>query len=185
MRNPSRPVIPALATILALTACAEPGTVPTPAAAEAPAPACLTSDLEATVTLRAATGTSLERTALVTLINVAGQDCTVDGWLTVTLATAGRRVLPVPTTKLDEPAPAHEFVVRPHQAAYAGLRWTSCARTEEDCHAGGTLRYDMGQSKDGPAAVLADFPTSRRNGITMNELRIGSLQQFSDRALDW
>ncbi|MBO3738087.1 DUF4232 domain-containing protein [Actinoplanes flavus] len=184
MRNPSRPVIPALATVLALTACAEPGSVPAPAAAEAPAPACLTSDLEATVTLQPATA-SLERIALVSLVNVAGRACTVNGWLTVTLVTAGRRVLPVPTTKLDEPAPGREFVVRPRQGAYAGLRWTSCTRSEADCHAGGVLRYDVGLSKDGPAAVLADFPTSRRNGITMNELRIGSLQQFSDRALDW
>ncbi|MEV0896293.1 DUF4232 domain-containing protein [Actinoplanes sp. NPDC049802] len=184
MRNTPRPAIPALATVLALTACAGPGTAPVPAAVDAQNPACLTTDLEATVTLQA-TATGPERAALVTLINNAGRDCTVDGWLTITLATAGRKVLPVPTTKVDEPAPAAEFVVRPSQAAYTGLRWTSCARSEDDCHAGGTLRYDVGQNKDGPAAVLADFPTSKRNGITMAELRIGSLQASSAEALDW
>lgn len=182
-------VLPALAVLAAASACVDPGT-PEPGsaanAAAAQSELCLTGDVEATITTEPAEGA--EQTALVTVTNTGTGTCVVDGWLSITLVNAGNQPVPVATVRLDQPGPATEIPLAEGRSAYAGIKWVSCTRGEQDCAAGTGLRYDLALSTSiGPAAVLDGFPRTKkqRSSITMRSLQIGTLQPAEAGVTDW
>ncbi|WP_328465365.1 DUF4232 domain-containing protein [Actinoplanes sp. NBC_00393] len=183
-----RALIPAAAVLIALGGCAEPtgSTAGTPAnAAAARLELCRTGSLKATIAAEPAEGT--EQTGVVTLINDSTEPCAINGWLTITLVNGAHQPVKVPTVRVDEPGPATEFPLAADAVAYAGLKWTTCTRGEEGCGAGNFLRYDVGLSTAGPAAVLEGFPKNKRrnNVVTMSSLEVGSLQPSRTGVTDW
>ncbi len=178
----------ALATLLALAACADPGISPAGPVRAAPADLaapCLTSSLKATVTLQPAATDSTVRVALVALTNTATEPCTLNGWLTISLVNTAEDVVPVPTTKLDQPRQPSTFQVEAGGSAYTGLKWISCEKTAPKCAVGANLRYSLGLKPEGPVAALKDFPPPRRSRLAMTELRIGVLTPAPEQALTW
>ncbi|MEU4421846.1 DUF4232 domain-containing protein [Actinoplanes sp. NPDC024001] len=144
---------------------------------------CRIGDVSATIAVQPAAGT--EQTALVTLTNTGTASCSISGWPTIALVNAANRPVEVPTVKVDEPGPATEFTLAGGDAAYAGIKWAGCAKGDEGCAAGNTLRYDLGLSTAGPVATLEGFPKGKRNNITMRSLEIGSLQPTRQGVTDW
>ncbi|GLY01152.1 MULTISPECIES: DUF4232 domain-containing protein [Actinoplanes] len=174
MNRVPRIAIPALAALTLLNACgrstttAEPAATPTPAAVTP----CANADLGVTVTVEEEDSTF----ALMSVLNKSTGTCAVAGWLTVTLLTAGKQATKVGSTRVDEPGPSTEVVLRAGEAASAGLRWTACVKADEGCGVGNIVRYDVGLSGAGRTAELAGFPTSKKNNIAWKELQIGTLQ---------
>lgn len=158
-----------LTPLLVLSACATPAADPAHAATPEPAPACLTSALTATVTRQTPT------TAELALTNGTTDACSVSGWPTLTLVSAARRVVPVPTTKLDKPAQPQTFELPAGASAYAALEWTACDKASTTCPVGANLRYNLSLTTAGPTATLKNFPTPKRTRLAMSALTVGVL----------
>lgn len=185
MRTSTKPTT-ALALMLALTltACTDQTPDQETATAQIQAAACLTTSVEAAITLQRA-GSTPTRAALITLTNTTDAPCTLDGWLTVTLVNAAREVVKVPTRKLDAPTQSQPFEIQPGGTGYAGLRWTSCEKSAPTCPVGANLRTSLALDPNGPTATLKDFPTPRRSRLTMADLKVGTLNPSPDQALNW
>ncbi|MBG0563139.1 DUF4232 domain-containing protein [Actinoplanes aureus] len=179
--------LPAVTVLAALGACARPADSVPGSAANAAAPRyelCGISDVSVTIAAQPSTETA--QTALVTLTNTGTDTCSVDGWLSIMLVNVANNQVKVPTILVDQPGPAAEVPLAGGESAYAGIKWTACAKGEAKCSAGNALRYDLAVATVGLPAVMEGFPKNRkRNNLTMRSLEIGSLQATRTGVTDW
>ena len=148
------------------------------------AAACRSADLKTTVTAQSDATDAVQK-GMVTLTNTGKAACKLDGWVAISLVNAADEVVPVPTSKVDQPGPAESFTVKPGTSAFAGIKWTRCDKADAKCGVGNTLRYNLEASTDGPVAELEAFPDPERNEITMKKLQIGTLQPSRQGVVAW
>jgi uncharacterized protein DUF4232 len=122
---------------------------------------------------------------LVTLTNRSKNICTVDGWVAVSLVNAADEVVPVKTTRVDQPGKPVRTTLEPGASAWAGIKWIACDKGDSACGAGNTLRFNLEASTDGDVARLEDFPNPAASAITMKSLQIGSLQPSRQGVVAW
>jgi hypothetical protein len=192
--------VPGLVLLAALAACGESGTdaeptaaAPASSATEAPSAsaipetsaaastaACRTGDVEVSITAQ-----PNAPKGLVAVTNKAGETCTVNGWLTVTLVNAADEPVDVPTRKVEQPGGPVDIELAPGRSAFAGIKWATCDKGDSSCGVGNTIRYDLGESAEGPAAELEGFPAGEQSGITMKSLEVGTLQPATQGVVAW
>ncbi|MCU7727426.1 DUF4232 domain-containing protein [Actinoplanes sp. KI2] len=147
--------------------------------------ACRTGDVGAVVTLQPERNSGTTRMALVTLTNKTKSTCVVDGWASISLVNAADEVVPVRTTRVDQPGAPVRTVLRPGTTAFAGIKWTACDKADASCGVGNTLRFNLQASTDGDVAELEGFPNPAANAITMTKLQLGSLQPSRQGVVAW
>jgi hypothetical protein len=207
MRHVFKAAVPALALLTALTACAEPTPAPGTPASKATAStteptaaettgatdggtggingkaACVLEDLEVTI---AAQGTGeKDEKGMVVVTNAGRKNCTVKGWLTITLYNAADEPVDVPTEKVNEPGPAETVEIKAGGSAFAGIKWTRCDKADADCAVGNTIRWTPESSGKGVVAELESFPAAEKSGITMKALKVGTLQPSNQGVTAW
>lgn len=145
---------------------------------------CRTGDLSAVVTFQPDDNGSTHR-GLVTLTNKTKNTCAVDGWAAISLVNAADEVVPVKTTRVNQPGKPVKTTLKPGTTAWAGIKWTACDKGDSSCGAGNTLRFNLEASTDGDVAELEGFPNPEASDITMKSLQIGSLQPIRQGAVAW
>jgi len=145
---------------------------------------CRTADTRATITAQGDIG-GKGQMGLVTLTNVSGHACRVDGRASVSLANAAAEVVSVPTKGVNQPGKATAIVLKPKASAYEGIKWQPCAKSDLACGVGNTLLFNLQASTDGAAATLEDFPSPERSDITMRWLQVGTLQPSRQGVVAW
>lgn len=146
---------------------------------------CRTRDLGAVVTFQSDRTSGATRMAMVTLTNKTKSTCAVDGWASISLVDAADEVVPVKTTRVDQPGAPVRTVLKPGTSAFAGIKWTVCDKADASCRAGNTLRFNLEASTDGAVAQLEDFPNPATSAITMAKLQLGSLQPSHQGVVAW
>lgn len=149
------------------------------------AAACRTGGMSAVVTWQPDRDGGRTHMGLVTLTNKSKSSCTVDGWAAISLVNAADEVVPVRTTRVDQPGRPVRTTLRPGTSAFAGIKWTACDKGDSACGAGNTLRFNLEASTDGDVARLEGFPDPAASNITMKSLQIGSLQPSRQGVVAW
>ena len=147
--------------------------------------ACRTRDVSAVITAQPERTDGTTRMAMVTLTNTTKHACAVDGWVSISLVNAADEVVPVKTTRVDQPGAPVRTTLRPGTTAFAGLKWTACDKGDASCGAGNTLRFNLEASTDGDVAELEGFPNPAASDITMTKLQLGSLQPSRQGVVAW
>ena len=147
--------------------------------------ACRNDDVSATVISQSDRSSGTTRMAMVVVENTSKRDCEVDGWAAISLVNAEDSVVPVHTATVNEPGRPVRTTIKPGGGVYAGIKWTACDKADDSCGVGNTLRFNLQASTDGPVAQLEDFPAPETSGITMKNLRIGSLQPSRQGVVAW
>ncbi|MEV6346969.1 DUF4232 domain-containing protein [Actinoplanes sp. NPDC051851] len=155
----------------------------TKATAATKAGACRSEGVKTSVELQEAEGTT--QRAMVIVTNSGKSNCTLDGWVAISLVNAADEVVDVPTSRVKEPGPAEPITLKPGTSAFAGIKWTSCDKGDDTCGVGNTLRYNLEASTDGPVAELSGFPNPESSAITMTSLKIGTLQPSNQGVVAW
>ncbi|MEU8658780.1 DUF4232 domain-containing protein [Actinoplanes philippinensis] len=136
-----------------------------------PSPACLTDDLDGTVTGRPGSG---PREAVLTLTNTSEHACEIRGWADVALVTPPGDVVRVPTRRIGAEGPA--IVLEPGATARSGLQWDTCTAGRAGCGVGVAFQFIADRDSTGVAADVAELPEADEDGITVKALRISPLQ---------
>lgn len=147
--------------------------------------ACRTGDVKAVVTFQPDRIDRATRMAMVTLTNTTKSTCVVDGWASISLVDAADEVVPVKTTRVDQPGAPVRTTLKPGTSAFAGIKWTACDKAAASCGVGNTLRFNLQASTDGDVAELEDFPNPAASDITMAKLQLGSLQPSHQGVVAW
>ncbi|MEU8658550.1 DUF4232 domain-containing protein [Actinoplanes philippinensis] len=200
--------LPGLLLLTALAGCSEPARDTTTAAPPTTGPAaaapsaggaasaapaspksggkakCAVKDVAVTITAQPGDDPKVQR-GLVAVTNTAKQACTLRGWLTITLVNAADEAVDVPTETVPEPGPEVDVDLKPGTTGFAGIKWTTCDKSETSCGAGNTIRFNLTKSTTGPAAKLDGFPAATKSDITMKSLQIGSLQPATQGVVAW
>jgi hypothetical protein len=65
------------------------------------------------------------------------------------------------------------------------MKWTVCDKGDASCHVGNGLRVGPPESDRRVDAVLEEFPSPEKSGITMASLQVGSLQPSRQGVVAW
>ena len=145
---------------------------------------CRTADVDVDITAQPDQDGDA-RMGLVAVTNKGERACTVNGWVSFTLVNAADEPVDVDTDKVEQPGAASEIALEPGRSAFSGIKWTVCDKGDSACGVGNTIRYDLGESTDGPPATLDGFPAGEQSGITMGSLQIGTLQPVTQGVVAW
>jgi hypothetical protein len=149
------------------------------------AAACRTGDVGATVVFQPERTNGSTRMAMVLLTNKSKNTCAIDGWASISLVNAADEVVPVKTTRVDQPGAPVRTTLKPGRTGFAGIKWTACDKGDDTCGAGNTLRFNLQASTDGDVARLDGFPSPEASDITMKRLQIGSVQPSNQGVVAW
>jgi len=147
--------------------------------------ACRTGDVNVVVTFQPDRTSGTTHMAMVTLTNKTKTACAVDGWASISLVDAADEVVPVKTTRVDQPGAPVRTTLKPGTSAFAGIKWTACDKADASCGVGNTLRFNLQASTDGDVAELEGFPNPAASDITMKKLQLGSLQPSHQGVVAW
>lgn len=175
---------PATTAATSITAASAPKTT-APAAPVTSIRTCTSADLEISLAEQPDRGTKTTLLALMFLENKSKTTCRLYGFPAVTLRNAANEVVPVPTTQVNEPGTPTVADVIPGATAAAGVKWTICAKSDEDCPVGNSLFVAPPHSTAPVAAELDGFPNPESSGITMKKLQIGSIQSSRQGVVAW
>jgi hypothetical protein len=146
---------------------------------------CRTADLTTTVIGQPDRTRGTVRMAMMRLTNASQRTCRLEGWASVTLVNPANEAVPVPTRNVNEPGAPVRTDLQPGAAAWAGIKWNACDKSDDTCGVGNSLRFNLEASTDGASAELESFPAAERVGITMKSLQIGSLQPIRQGVVAW
>jgi hypothetical protein len=146
---------------------------------------CASGDIKADLIEQPQRLTATSDMAILLLTNVSARRCRLNGWATVTLGNAHGDRVPVPTQKVEQPGAPTVADVPPGGSAAAGIKWTLCDKSAEDCGVGNSLFVSLPDDSASVPANLAGFPNPEKSNITMKSLQIGSIQPSSQGVVAW
>jgi len=148
-------------------------------------PGCLNKDINLSVTAQDQIGQDKYHYGLVHLANISGHTCKLRGNFAVALVNAAKENVEVPTKLVNQPGKAITVNVQRGGGAWAGIRWTACDKSDLDCGAGNSLKWNLQSTGNGKFAELADFPAPEKSNLTMGSLQIGTIQPIRDGVVAW
>jgi hypothetical protein len=146
---------------------------------------CTATDLEISLTEQPQRETKTTLMALMFLENKSATTCRLNGWPAVTLRNAANEVVTVPTEQVNQPGAPTTADVKPGTTAAAGIKWTICEKSDEDCPVGNSLFVAAPNSPATVPAELSGFPNPESSNITMKKLQIGSIQSSRQGVVAW
>jgi hypothetical protein len=147
---------------------------------------CRDADLELSITAQSENPTAVgAQRGLITIANRSDTTCRVDGRVFVGLYNAADERVQVPTASVNEPGESVDILLRPGTGAFQGVKWQACDRGDPDCPVGNTLRGSLSSSKRGVVMAQQGFPDPARSLITMNSLKIGTIQPSTQGVVAW
>jgi pyruvate/2-oxoglutarate dehydrogenase complex dihydrolipoamide acyltransferase (E2) component len=167
------------------------GTAPAASAPATSSPAtkriseCAAADLRISLTGQPQRETRTTLMAMMLLENKSGRTCRLNGWPAVTLRNAANEVVPVPTSRVDQPGAPVTTDLKPGFSAAAGIKWTVCEKSDDACPVGNSLFVAPPNSPSTVPAELSGFPQPESSNITMKKLQIGSIQSSRQGVVAW
>ncbi|HJD82316.1 DUF4232 domain-containing protein [Kitasatospora aureofaciens] len=113
------------------TAAADPRSAP---------PRCTADDLAATVQLQNTGSAKNTGSAMVMLQNKGSRTCTLRGYPGFAGLLANNRSDTLAVKRLPHPGPPTRVTLKPGATAFAGLKWTTCQKSNKNCHVIAGLR---------------------------------------------
>ncbi|MEV4625427.1 DUF4232 domain-containing protein [Micromonospora sp. NPDC049523] len=146
------------------------GAAPAPGGA-APVPGaaanCTAKGLKAELTVQRA------GMAMLILTNAGSSPCRIEGWVNLRLEAADGGLLKVSQQRVSQPGATVAAELDPGESAYAGIKWTTCAKSAGDCSVATTVR--VGPAGD-PDVVVAHVTGIDGGNQTVTELPLSSVQ---------
>lgn len=150
------------------TAGTEPGpSVSATPAAGGGAAGCAAKGLKAELTIQRA------GMAMLVLTNVGSSPCRVEGWVDLRLEGADGGVLKVSQQRVDEPGESVPADLDPGESAFAGIKWTTCDKSSQDCAVASTVRVGPAGAGD---LVVAHLTGAEGGNQTVTELPLSAVQ---------
>jgi hypothetical protein len=149
------------------------------------APGCTGGQLAVRVIRQQSTRADPSPSALLTFTNTSRRACSLDGWPAVALTNAADEPVAVPTTQVRRARRQLPVTVRPNRTAFAGLKWTTCEKSDVSCPVGNALRVTPPGVPTPPGTMMIGFPAAETSGITMRSLQISPVQKTTVGATGW
>ncbi|MFI9363449.1 DUF4232 domain-containing protein [Kitasatospora sp. NPDC053057] len=151
------------------------GTATVATAARSTVARCTTGELRATVQLQAA------GSAMVILENKGGHTCTLFGYPGYRGLRADNRPEALAVKRAPHPGPPEKVTLKPGTAAFAGLKWSACQKSDRSCHViSGLQLTPPDETKQLTAKVLGlDGKPVTQLTVSAAGLTTGSLQPVS------
>ncbi len=153
-----------------------------PAAATTTKSACTASDFKADLNTQPNGGI-----AMLALTNKGAKDCSLRGWAGFSFLAANDSPIAVKVSKVAQPGPGAEIVLKPGRTAFAGFKWTTCDKGDASCHVVTTVQV----TPPGVGSpVVADFIGANGGDEKVTELplasaRVGTLQPSAQGVVAW
>ncbi|WP_329102962.1 DUF4232 domain-containing protein [Micromonospora sp. NBC_01699] len=152
----------------------------TPAAGGAVA-ACPAKGLKAELTIQRA------GMAMLLLTNAGSAQCRVEGWVNLRLEAADGGLLKVSQQRVSEPGETVAAYLDPGESAFAGIKWTTCDKSAENCSVASTVRVGPAGDTDLVVAHVTgvDGGNQTVTELPLSSVQIGTIQPSRQGVVAW
>ncbi|WP_326556478.1 DUF4232 domain-containing protein [Micromonospora sp. NBC_01796] len=160
-----------------------PGSTAPGGAAPAPGAAvnCTAKGLKAELTVQQA------GMAMLILTNAGRSPCRVEGWVNLRLEAADGGLLKVSQQRVSQPGATVAAELDPGESAYAGIKWTTCAKSAGDCSVATTVRVGPAGDTDVVVAHVTGIDGGNQTvtELPLSSVQIGTIQPSRQGVVAW